>query len=194
VTIRCAVIGAGVIGACIALRLSRGGAAVTVIEAAGPGAGATGKSFAWIGASAPGLREPEPYFRLNALGVHAYRRLEAECDLAGTVTRTGCLTWSTDGDGQEAVASTVGHLREVGYNAITLPAWRAARDLEPAISVPDDNTPVAFYADEGYVSGPPFVGRVLSHAQAAGAALIMDDPAAGFEYSRGGAVTGVQLR
>jgi len=67
-TARCVVVGAGIVGSCISLRLAQQGADVTVVEAFRPGYGATANSFAWVGASHPGLHEPEPYFLLNALG------------------------------------------------------------------------------------------------------------------------------
>jgi glycine/D-amino acid oxidase-like deaminating enzyme len=57
---RCVVVGAGIVGLCIALRLAEHGADVTVVEANRPGYGATANSFAWVGASHPGLHQPEP--------------------------------------------------------------------------------------------------------------------------------------
>src|SRR5258708_14704809 len=111
---RCVVVGAGIVGTSISLRLAQQGAAVPVVEAYGPGYGATANSFAWVGASHPGLHEPEPYFLLNALGVQAYRRLEAEVDLAPWFARTGCLTWSTDPGEQEATVKNVEYLAERG--------------------------------------------------------------------------------
>lgn len=48
---RIGVVGAGMIGASIALHLARRGAEVVVFEREGPAAGATGKSFAWINAT-----------------------------------------------------------------------------------------------------------------------------------------------
>lgn len=191
-TARCVVIGAGIIGSCISLRLAQQGADVTVVEADHPGAGATGSSFAWVGASHPGLHEPEPYFVLNILGVDAYRRLQAECDLGPWFARTGCLTWSTDPAGQEATAKNADFLADLGYNAVSLPPERAVSTLEPAITPPDTTQAVAFFADEGWVHGPPFVGRILSHARAAGATILSGEQAAGL-VTHGGRVTGVRL-
>jgi glycine/D-amino acid oxidase-like deaminating enzyme len=57
---RCVVVGAGIVGSCIGLRLAEHGADVTVVEANRPGYGATANSFAWVGASHPGLHQPEP--------------------------------------------------------------------------------------------------------------------------------------
>ena len=191
-TARCVVIGAGIIGSCISLRLSQLGADVTVVEADRPGSGATGSSFAWVGASHPGLHDPEPYFVLNILGVQAYRRLEAEYDVAPWFTRTGCLTWNTDAAGQEAIAENASFLAELGYNAVTVSPERAIRYIEPAITPSAATDSVAFYPDEGYVNGPPFAGRILAHAHAAGAAIMSGERAAGFATTDG-KVTGVRL-
>jgi len=46
--LRVAVIGAGIVGACVAMHLAQAGAAVTLLEKNGPGSGATEKSFAWL--------------------------------------------------------------------------------------------------------------------------------------------------
>jgi D-hydroxyproline dehydrogenase subunit beta len=191
VTARVVVVGAGIVGSCMALRLAAEGAEVTVVEAHRPGHGATANSFAWVGASHPGLHEPEPYFLLNALGVQAYRRLDAEFGLAPWFARTGCLTWSTDPAEQEATVKNVAYLADRGYNAVLLSPGRAAQ-LEPAAALAEPVRAVAFFPDEGWLHGPPFAGRVLSHARAAGATIVTGERAAGFEATDG-KVTGVRL-
>ncbi len=45
------ILGAGLLGACLAYRLTRAGVAVTVAEATTPASGASGSSFGWINAS-----------------------------------------------------------------------------------------------------------------------------------------------
>jgi glycine/D-amino acid oxidase-like deaminating enzyme len=45
------VVGAGFNGASITLHLAKGGADVTVLDAAAPASGANGKSFGWINAN-----------------------------------------------------------------------------------------------------------------------------------------------
>ncbi|HXW87175.1 MAG TPA: FAD-binding oxidoreductase [Streptosporangiaceae bacterium] len=190
-TARVVVVGAGIVGSCVALRLAAEGADVIVVEAYRPGYGATANSFAWVGASHPGLHEPEPYFLLNALGVQAYRRLEAEFDLTPWFARTGCLTWSTDPAEQEATVKNVAYLAGRGYNAALLSRDRATQ-LEPAAALPELVQAVAFFPDEGWVHGPPFAGRVLSHARAAGATIVTGERAVGFEVT-GGKVTGLRL-
>ena len=67
---RVAVVGAGVVGAAVARGLAAGGSRVLVLEAAEPGAGTSGTSFAWINASA---KEPRPYFDLNVAAMRLHR-------------------------------------------------------------------------------------------------------------------------
>lgn len=189
---RCVIVGAGVIGTCLALRLAQHGADVTIVEADQPGYGATANSFAWVGASTPAVREPEPYFVLHARGVEAYRRLENECSMSPWLQRPGCLTWSTDPAGQEAIAANVSYLASRGYNAVLIDPKRARRDLDSAIGTPPSTQVVAFFPDEGYIKGPPFTGRILVHARQAGAVLRTGDRVTSIATS-GSAVRGVTL-
>ena len=69
---RVIVVGSGIIGACIGLRLAQSGADVTIIEGDAPGAGTSGTSFAWLDASHPSLAG---YVELNIDGLDAWRRL-----------------------------------------------------------------------------------------------------------------------
>src|SRR5579859_7923459 len=83
---RCIVIGAGIIGTTVALRLAQRGDVVTLLDRAAPGAGTTGTTFAWINASAKELR---PYFELNVAGMAAHERLSAEFEGAPWLGPTG---------------------------------------------------------------------------------------------------------
>ncbi len=84
---RVVVVGAGIVGASVAYHLARRAAAVTVLEREHPGAGATGRSFAWIGDNGEG-----PAGSLQHTALEEYRRLEAE--VAGLQVRwTGSLSW-----------------------------------------------------------------------------------------------------
>ncbi|MFD0535572.1 FAD-dependent oxidoreductase [Actinomadura luteofluorescens] len=82
---RVLVVGAGIIGAALADRLTRpaSGAAVrlTVVEAEGPGAGTSGASYAWINANDP---SDPGYHRFRTAAMSTWR------DLAGaSTTRPG---------------------------------------------------------------------------------------------------------
>ena len=73
------VLGAGVVGAAVAYRLSRADVRVTVLEARRPAALASRRSFAWINASNKLPRVPRPQRRrrrrVRPAGGRAGRRL-----------------------------------------------------------------------------------------------------------------------
>src|SRR5437588_13097535 len=73
---RVVVAGGGIIGANLAYRLAKRGAAVTLLERTRPASGATANSFAWINATYS--KQPRAYFELNRLGIEAWQQLDRE--------------------------------------------------------------------------------------------------------------------
>ncbi|MEV6630136.1 FAD-dependent oxidoreductase [Actinoplanes sp. NPDC051470] len=84
------VVGAGIVGACVAYQLSRDGAEVTLIERApAPGMGVTANSFAWIGEGGHwpgGAADLRPHILAD------HRRLSAEVPTI-PLRWCGSLTW-----------------------------------------------------------------------------------------------------
>ena len=89
-TLTVAVIGAGIVGSSVAYRLSEGGAAVVLIDGAGPGTGTTSTSFAWVNAN---NKLPREYFELNLAGMREHGRLRDELG-GGWLHPTGNLIWA----------------------------------------------------------------------------------------------------
>jgi glycine/D-amino acid oxidase-like deaminating enzyme len=73
---RIVIAGGGIIGANLAYRLAKRGAAVTLLERTRPASGATANSFAWINATYS--KQPRAYFDLNRLGIEAWQQLDRE--------------------------------------------------------------------------------------------------------------------
>jgi glycine/D-amino acid oxidase-like deaminating enzyme len=73
---RIVIAGGGIIGANLAYRLARRGAAVTLLERTRPASGATANSFAWINATYS--KKPWSYFNLNRLGIESWQLLDRE--------------------------------------------------------------------------------------------------------------------
>src|SRR5207245_9502703 len=73
---RVVIAGGGIIGANLAYRLAKRGAAVTLLERTRPASGATANSFAWINATYS--KQPRAYFELNRLGIEAWQQLDRE--------------------------------------------------------------------------------------------------------------------
>ncbi|HUF86233.1 MAG TPA: FAD-dependent oxidoreductase, partial [Thermohalobaculum sp.] len=136
---RVAVIGAGIVGAAIALALARRGAGVTMIDAGG--ARASENSFGWINAS--WFNRPD-YFRLRHQAMAAWRRWQ------GTVPGlapnwTGGLLWELDDPALDAFVEGHGAM---GY-AIRLVTRDEIRRLEPALADPPARAALA--PQEGWV-------------------------------------------
>ena len=161
------VMGAGVLGSAVALRLVQDGAQVTLLDAREPGAGTSSTSFAWIGASAAALRD---YRALNVAGVAAYARMEAELGPRPWLRRTGSLVWHTDPERSADLVSQVAALADMGY-AATLLAPEQALALEPSLRLHREVEQVAFHADEGHADGRGMAAELAARAADAGAEL-----------------------
>ena len=127
--LRCAVIGAGVVGLCVALRLAQAGATVTLLERDKPGGGATRSSFAWLNAN---NKTPRVYYDLNHAGLLAWAGLAAEAGQPAWYQASGNLEWAQDARGHAELEARVRRLTGWGYPAGFLGAASAA-ELEPAL-------------------------------------------------------------
>lgn len=161
---RVIVIGAGVVGAAVAAGLTRRGASVTVLEAAYPGAGTTGSTFAWVNSA---NKEPEPYFALNYAGVLAHHAL-AEGG-APWFAPTGNLERATTDEHRAVLASRLERLSVRNYPAHRLTASEA-RELEPDLVAPP-GAEYAFYPEEGTAQPLPLLARLLGEARDRGAVV-----------------------
>ncbi len=112
------VIGAGIIGASIAYHLSRAGAKVTVLDAAGPASQATRGNFAWINAS--WAKQPRHYHRLNQGGVAGWGALSRALNIP--LSAKGSLEWFSDPARQDRLAVQIKEQAEWGEEARMIPA------------------------------------------------------------------------
>jgi len=172
---RVAIIGAGILGANLAYALSRRGADVTVIEAAGPAAAATGHSFGWVNAS---FYADAAHFALRAEGIAGYRRLCKDLDLP--VAWSGCLCWEQEGDALTAQAAA---LVALGYEA-QIVSRKDMAYMEPNVAVPER---AIFFRSEAAVEPAALTRALLA---ASGARVLMGSRVAGMALQNG-CVTGV---
>ncbi len=185
---RIVVVGAGVVGTCVAMRLAQQGAEVTLLEAASPGEGTSGTSFAWIDASHKSL---DPYVELNIDGLEGWKRVGEELGDPYWLNLTGTLTWESDPEEAAALADQMLSLQERGYKAQGLTRAEVA-ELEPDLVVDDGVETVSYYPDEGYLMVRPAIGALLALGIEAGVELRIGAEVAGFE-TRGDVVSGVRL-
>ena len=164
----CAVIGAGVLGACVALRLAEAGVTVTLLEQDRPGQGATRSSMAWLNAND---KLPRAYHDLNYTGMRRWAELSAS--LGGPVwyRPTGNIEWATSRSGQAQLTARVHRLTGYGYPAHLIGAAEVA-ELEPALNLPPSVHEAAWFPGEGYLLTEPLVSHLVALAVQRGATLL----------------------
>jgi glycine/D-amino acid oxidase-like deaminating enzyme len=169
---RCAVIGAGVLGVCVAARLAEAGVAVTLLEQARPGHAATRSSFAWLNAND---KAPRAYHDLNHAGMRAWAALSESLGGAAWYRPAGNIEWAETAPGRAQLAARVRRLSGWGYPARMIRAAEAAA-LEPSLRLPASVAEVAWFPGEGYLLTEPLVGQLAERAVQRGATLQTGEP------------------
>lgn len=177
------VVGAGIVGASLAYRLARAGAAVTLVDGARPASGATARSFAWINVA---HRVASGNVGLRSLAIGEYRRLERELGGALSVDRRGALAWSSD---PAAAERTVAGNAAWGLDA-RLVETREIAALEPNLIAPP--SAAAYAPSEGAIDPVAATRALVAAARERGARAIVQDGAVGL-MSDGGRIAGVRL-
>lgn len=185
---RCVVIGAGVVGVTTALHLAERGLDVTLLEAATPGSGTSGTTFAHVNASYAGYWD---YFELRAAGVAGYRRLRSKLGSAPWFIDTGFLQVEESPQKQAELSEHAARLRAAGY-PVTRVSSERARDLEPDLVIGSEEEEAFFYPGEGYVETRAMLVDLLGAGTRLGLVVRPNQRVAGFQTD-GDTVGGVIL-
>lgn len=171
---RCVVIGAGVLGVCVAARLAEAGAAVTLLEQGRPGHAATRSSFAWLNANE---KVPRGYHDLNRAGMRAWAGLSASLGGAAWYRPAGNIEWADHAPGRAQLAARVRRLAGWGYPARLIDVAEAAV-LEPSLRLPrpGGEVEVAWFPGEGYLLTGPLVSQLTGRAVQRGVRLLTGEP------------------
>jgi len=162
---RIGIVGAGIVGAAVADRLTRRGAEVLVFEKNEPASGATGRSFAWLNAHFS--KKPHHYHLLNRLGLAAWRELDAELGSELGLRWGGTLEWAASEPAGTELRAGVRELQGWGY-ALRAVGAPELLNLAPGI-VPGPVAAACFADAEGAVDAALATRALLRRAQSAGA-------------------------
>jgi glycine/D-amino acid oxidase-like deaminating enzyme len=166
-----AVIGAGIIGACIAARLAEKNIQVLLLDKGEPGRGTTNASYAWVNAN---QKLPRTYFDLNVAAMAEYQRLAWQHAPATWYHRDGNLIWFADLVEAAALAERVARLQEWGYAADLLPVTQAIADLEPALGGGDTDptSQMAWFPQEAWIDTLAMTDRLVAATRHAGGRVL----------------------
>jgi glycine/D-amino acid oxidase-like deaminating enzyme len=185
--LRVAIVGAGIVGASVAHRLSEGGAQVVLIDGAEPGSGTTSTSFAWVNAN---NKLPRNYFELNLAGMHEHGRLHDEIGGAW-LHSTGNLIVPTEGELEDLV-KRVERLSSWSYAAEMLPASTVNERLEPQVVFPDQETRVAHFPQESWVDAPALTRTLVQAIGRNGAKMLVGNAVREIEVGDEGAALSLE--
>jgi len=172
------IVGAGVLGACLAFRLSGPEVQVTVVDALGPASGASGSSFGWINASF--FANPD-HHRLRVEAMAAHHRLSRDLPMGGQHW-PGCLWYEEAGAGLEARETL---LKDMGYPVQRLTRAQVAAAIPAMGALPEE---ALLFPGEGAVD-PAHLARV---ALAASGAKVLRGLAVERLIEEAGHIMGVQ--
>ena len=189
-----AVIGAGIVGACIAARLAEKNTPVLLLDTGEPGHGTSNASYAWVNAN---QKLPRAYFDLSVAAMAEYQRLAWQHAPATWYHRDGNLVWFADPGQAADLAERVARLQAWGYAAELIPVSQAIADLEPALAGGDTrpDAQIAWFPEEAWVDALAMTERLVAAARHAGGRVLTGPDREVVSISRdGGRVTTITLR
>ena len=164
-TTKIVIVGAGVIGACLAYHLSRSSRnSITVLERDVPGAGASGHSFAWVNAFG---KDPRDYHTLNRRSLDMWYRLAYQLDADIDIHYGGEMRWENSTERAAQLERRIQQLQTWGY-----PCRFISRDemlaLEPGL-LPGRVAAASHSEADIHIETDKFISVCLERAQESGA-------------------------
>lgn len=154
----CVVLGAGMIGVNVALRLAQRGMRVTLVDGGAPAAGTTGTSGSLVGSNE---KRPWDYFELGEQSMDAMHRLGEEFEGDRWLLPNGHLEWADSDATRASLEERVTQLREWGYSVERLTPAEVKRDLEPELIVPAGVEDITFFSGDSIVYPHIMIALIL---------------------------------
>lgn len=177
------VVGGGIVGSALAFRLAQAGTRVTIVEA-GDRTPTTATSFAWTNSH---NKPPFAYHALNVAGMGEHLTLELELG-SRFHHHTGNAEWVVSAAEHDALMKKIERLRGWAYPAEVIDR-AILREIDPALTPPEDAIAFAFYPSEGYVDAPQLAAALRERARDLHAEIRSGTAVASLGTAKGGART-----
>jgi len=174
---RVIVIGAGIVGSSIGWHLARRGCEVTILEARGPAAQASGHSFAWLNGG--DASQPYGYHQLRALALAEHRHVAQLLDWP--VRWGGSLEWSVEP--VSTVSQNVRRMQDRG-SAIRLVRGAELAAIEPGLAVSPDVS-LAYAEQDGALDAAAATRVLVEAAVSEGARTVIPARVTGLQTAAG---------
>lgn len=175
--LRVGIVGGGIVGASIALRLVEGGADVVQFEKTAPAAGATRNSFGWLNAF---VTDPH-YQALRLRSIAAYHEIDGPLDLG--IIWGGYLNWAADAAGTEFVHANAKQMAGTPFPVRDLTAAEIAA-LAPSLET--GSVAAAIYSGlDGHIDPVRATLSFLEHAKGHGARMLCPCEVQSLEFQGG---------
>ena len=162
------VVGAGIVGSCIAHELSRLGQNVTIIDKSMPGSGTSGKSFNWVNATYP--KRPYSYNYLSQLGLGAFDDLYRFIDFPSKWN--GSLEWFVDAKKHKKLLDNVNQLLKYPtYSKHEIIDSLKASSLEPNIDFNKNNN-IVYSVEDGAIDALKTIENLVARTKFNGGNII----------------------
>ena len=162
------VVGAGIVGSCIAHELSRLGQNVTIIDKSMPGSGTSGKSFNWVNATYP--KRPYSYNYLSQLGLGAFDDLYRYIDFPSKWN--GSLEWFVDAKKHKKLLDNVNQLLKYPtYSKHEIIDSLKASSLEPNIDF-NKNKNIVYSVEDGAIDALKTIENLVARTKFNGGNII----------------------
>jgi len=162
------VVGAGIVGICIAHELSRLGQNVTIIDKSIPGSGTSGKSFNWVNATYP--KKPYSYNYLSQLGLGAFNDLYKYIDFPSKWN--GSLEWFVDTKKHKKLLDNVNQLLKYpSYSKHEIIDNLKASSFEPNIDFNKNNN-IVYSIEDGAIDALKTIENLVARTSFNGGKVI----------------------
>lgn len=168
-TNRVVVVGAGIVGTCIAYELSNLGIKTVLIDKNIPGSGTSGASFNWINATYP--KKPYSYNYLAQLSLNSFK--DIEIDLNYPIDWYGSLEWTNSIADQNKILYEVKNLMKYPtFSKHKIINHIEANKLEPKFINFNNNNHIVYSEDDGYLNTKEFIKVLIDKIKFNGSKVI----------------------